>query len=419
MVKEPEPIRLIFHVGMGKTGTSSIQSALRQNAKALKDQRVEYLGLWFDVIDASYKYYVGQEKLIKSSVEEKQASAEKIWQYFKEKRSKDGILSFVFSNEHMALCYDLMEPFLRRLEERGVEISIVCYVRDPVNWLPSAYYQWRVVHKAVPGPLHSYHSSARELISWYQAPLLWEKKFPGNVIVRSYDACSNVVEDFADAVSLSLTAPEIRENTTATTDEMFLRAFFSNLVSDAMLPDVFTNAVGVSPNDSPSVSGILKDAFDLSSTSEIIAENEDVFAAYREHFGFDPRAVSPDTLPSMPDTEAVRDRLVEVVTSVTLDQSMRIRNLETEVETLRNGLQALLATYSAKYRHDPDRAAELVISDSLDHSLKVRSLETEFGALHETLQAQLATASAQQRRSWAYRWRAARSGLVARLLKLK
>lgn len=48
-------MKIVFHIGMGKTGTSSIQAALSQNAGELRKQGALYLGMWFDRLDPSYK----------------------------------------------------------------------------------------------------------------------------------------------------------------------------------------------------------------------------------------------------------------------------------------------------------------------------------------------------------------------------
>jgi hypothetical protein len=38
--------RLIVHVGMGKTGTTSLQKALQESEEVLRAQKSAYLGMW-------------------------------------------------------------------------------------------------------------------------------------------------------------------------------------------------------------------------------------------------------------------------------------------------------------------------------------------------------------------------------------
>jgi len=54
--------KLIVHIGMGKTGTTSIQRALRISTKELDSKGVKYLGMWFEFERDSF---VGTKETVK------------------------------------------------------------------------------------------------------------------------------------------------------------------------------------------------------------------------------------------------------------------------------------------------------------------------------------------------------------------
>lgn len=63
-------MEIILHVGMGKTGTTSIQKVLAANATKLRSQGIEYLGMWFSFIDEAMQGYIGQQQFYQSQPEE-------------------------------------------------------------------------------------------------------------------------------------------------------------------------------------------------------------------------------------------------------------------------------------------------------------------------------------------------------------
>ena len=63
-------MRLILHVGMGKTGTSSIQKVLEANQAGLKAQKAHYLGMWFDFVDPRYHGIQGVRDVFEQSPDE-------------------------------------------------------------------------------------------------------------------------------------------------------------------------------------------------------------------------------------------------------------------------------------------------------------------------------------------------------------
>ncbi len=334
MPEQEKHIKIVFHIGMGKTGSSSVQAALEMSGDALREQRTKYIGMWFDAIDPSFYSHNGHDKFTALDAESMITMAKTFWLYLEEEHSETGINQFIYSNEAMQGQSESMSPFLSHLQQLGADISIICYVRDPVKWLPSAYKQWYLKHKTTSGPLESYRDSARQFIKWYQGPLDWQAAFPSDTIVRNYDACEDVISDFARTLSLEIPPRKIRANEQESAEKLLLQAFFASRCCETYLPDFFEKAVKLKPENAPKVLELLKEALDYSDTPNIIAENSHMFEAYRDRIGFDPRSNTAEPAPSLPDVDDVRSRLLEVVTDLSLGLAIRVRELEETVAGL-------------------------------------------------------------------------------------
>lgn len=64
------PKTLVVHIGAGKTGTSSIQAALKENGKLLEQHKIKYLGMLLEFAHKQYpwQYPEGSVDLLKLPV---------------------------------------------------------------------------------------------------------------------------------------------------------------------------------------------------------------------------------------------------------------------------------------------------------------------------------------------------------------
>lgn len=329
-------MRLILHIGMGKTGTSSIQKALAESAEPLAGQGVRYLGMWFGLGDPAFRGLQNQMKFFQSPPEELAAMAERFHAAMAAEAETRGIHSFVLSNEAISGHAAALQAFLEPLRDR-VEIRVIGYVRNPHDWLPSAYVQWGVRDKTNTGPVLPYPEMAARLVHWYRGLLDWAERMPDLLEVRSYDAAPDVVQDFAAAAGIPLAPLGERVLERGEPGEIVLRALFNARFEPHTLPHVFNRMVLRDTRRPPRLEQVLAALFDYSATPEIVAAHGELFEQYRSRFGLDLLS-EPKRPPAPPDPAALRERLVDYLLEVSLDQARRITHLENRLQRLAQDL---------------------------------------------------------------------------------
>ncbi|MDF1709314.1 MAG: hypothetical protein P1U72_14545 [Paracoccaceae bacterium] len=89
-------MKLFMHIGMGKTGTSSIQFALSQNTAQLTSQQARYLGMWFEAIDPKYANHLGFREFCQLPEEALIASARTFANHLTTLEKSEGVRTFLF-----------------------------------------------------------------------------------------------------------------------------------------------------------------------------------------------------------------------------------------------------------------------------------------------------------------------------------
>ena len=322
-------MKIILHVGMGKTGTSTIQRCLDLNGEALAQAGVDYMGMWFDAVDPAFHGMKNQGKFFALTPEEQRAAAQTLHARLSARPDRD---TFVYSNESLAGKSATLSPFLDQLIALGVDLRVICYIRNPTDWLPSAYAQWGIRHKREPGPIPPYGQKAKRLVRWYQGPLDWHDRYGDRVDLRSYDAAGDVVADFGAALGVTLAPLPQRQLERAEPAELILRAQFNESLAQATMPNVFDRAVLPSMAAVPPLDELISRYFDHSATGEILAENQALFDRLTLACGFDPR-IQGKSKPA-PEPGQVRDRLVDALLTVVLSQAQRITKIEAALKSL-------------------------------------------------------------------------------------
>lgn len=329
-------MKLILHIGMGKTGSSAIQHALKANADRLAAQGAEYLGMWFDMLDPRFRGVQNQGQFFALAPEAMVQATDALLAVLRARSAEKGVQTFVLSNEAFSGNARAMQPMIARLRETGVDLRAIGYARHPAAWLPSAYVQWGVRDKVDPGPVPPYAAKARKLVRWYAGLLEWHKLMGDILDVRAYDKAGDIVADFATAMGLALDVPGTRVLERGEDAEILLRALYNSRFQKHVLPQVFDRCVLPGIAAVPRLEDVVARCFDYSETEAIIADQAPLFDRYVEAFGFDPRA-TPKAPPPMPEMGALRDRLFDALLEITLDQAQRIRALERRVTQLAKG----------------------------------------------------------------------------------
>ena len=327
---------LILHVGMGKTGTSSIQAALKQNSDVLMAQGVSYLGMWFGDISSDFIGYDGQEKMFSSSAEEMFDHANALAAALDVRKKELGIDRFIISNESMFGNVGTLIPFVKRLSDL-LSVKVVAYARNPVDWLPSAYNQWAVYHKNVEGPIPDYEPTARRLINTYNGLILWARGIPDQFSIRTFHKGLDVISDFSSFCGIEIDNPEGRKLERAGAVESVFRAVYNNNFHESVLPQRFDAAVGrdsVSPKHN--LSEIVGRSFDYRATNMIVQDNAKMFDLILTLTGVDLR-VENSTVPPAPNVDDLRKDVIDSLLRLSMDQAERIYILEQKVKRIESG----------------------------------------------------------------------------------
>lgn len=320
-------MEIIFHIGMGKTGTSSIQTALNANIDSLREQGVDYLGMWFDSIDPALRDDDLQRKFFLSSMDRLDAVADRFLTALQQKQADSGISRFLLSNEALLQQHSAFEPFIMYLRRRAT-VRLIVYARDPRDWLPSAYNQWFVYHKTSDGPIPPYAEGGRSLLQMYADLNAWLHACNDITTVRPFSKSMDVVADFASVLGVEMEIPQARSLERVESSESLLRAVYNARLSGVALPDRFNHAFRhLEFARSPSIAALVRDSFTYTQTDEIVADHASLFEEIKAHIGIDLLS-GPAPKQKTVDQEEMRERALEHVLHIVMQQADRITHLE-------------------------------------------------------------------------------------------
>lgn len=240
-------MKLIVHIGHGKTGSSSIQKTLLAAQPRLAAQNVTYLGMMLEyarnVVRPAWQVDSGSDRFFDETPSET-ATAELIDLLDQELQNLagEGITKAIWSNEWILTRPQAILPCLQELQRRGVPVEVQCYVRRHDKWAQSAYAQWGLKHKSYPGPI-------RDFASWLAvfgdrdfrfAPSLaiWEGTFGSDLRVFNFDRAGDVVQHFLATNGIT-NIPSIHDNVSPDPVVTAAQAVFNSRARLAVLPEAF------------------------------------------------------------------------------------------------------------------------------------------------------------------------------------
>ena len=320
---------IIFHIGMGKTGTSSIQRALQNGTETLAAHDAHYLGMWFDMIAPRFRGHEGLDGFCKSPADAKEAAAGTFLSVLSDIARNSGAKTFIMSNEGFFGEGEGLKPFIDALRPHA-NVRLVAYMRPAREWLPSAFAQWGVRHKTYPGPIQPFGERAKLLIGQYNGIRAWHQHFNDILEVRKHTKSIDVVADFSEVIGIPLPAGE-RHLERSEPAEMVLQAMFNNRFPKPVLPDRFRRTVIGSGREIRSVEDMARLCFEHEGIDEIVAGRAPLFDYVRDNIGID-LAGGEDPDARTVDPEALRDRILDYLIEITFLQAIRIQKLENEIE---------------------------------------------------------------------------------------
>lgn len=325
--------QIVFHVGMGKTGSTTIQSALQKNIYTLVAAGYRYLGQWQGLIKPEFDEFAGFQRFLRQTPEQLIASAEELLAAIGRIGDDTGAQNFILSNEQYLENIGRLADFFKIIATKA-DLRIIIFVRPPARWLPSAYIQWGVAHKTNPGPVRSFATKARELMRQYEFVRQWRELFGSAVTVRSFDDTVDVVRDFADVLGLALPAETERQQTRPPIAETLLRAACNTSEQSMVLPDLF-NAIRTQylpPGTPVRLSQKFEHIFNVDSIPAILAEHRETLSYIERECAI--TMTGPTPAAPQYDLADLTDELLGTLVSMVFGQAHEIRELRRRLDKI-------------------------------------------------------------------------------------
>ena len=226
-------MKLILHVGAGKTGTSSIQKMLKDNRSLLKEEGVWYLGMLLEFAERKFEWqrpsltrkFLNMDRdLLRNQLTEVMIPTIK-------QAKKEGMHALIWSNEAFFGAKPEFIDVLHEVEKEVDDIEILAYVRRHHEWVKSAYVQWGIKHKTYKGKVKPFSQWIKKRdIGFFSKIDRWEQGFPGKVRVRNMSAADDVCADFLQYLGMKNIEKyqwEMR-NRALGDEELLLRVLFND-----------------------------------------------------------------------------------------------------------------------------------------------------------------------------------------------
>lgn len=326
--------KFIFHVGMGKTGSTTIQAALANNASALAERRYLYLGQWLGFIRPEFDHFKGFQTFLRQSPRELVVCSNMFLGAVKSFNIENKFDGFIVSNEQYLENASKMEGFFRGISSHG-ELQIVIFVRPPATWLPSAYMQWGVIHKTNLGPLRPFSVQARELMRQYDHIRRWRELFGTAVTVLPFDDNSDVVQDISNYLQADLVSESGRRQARPRVSEGLLRGMYNNTYPNVAFPEFYDRMYerGIPSGTPRSLSAKFSFMFDIKEIPKIISENIETISYLENEFGID---MSSKGIPHPEEfrLDEITNDILGTMMDLVFSQSHQIESLAGRVEEL-------------------------------------------------------------------------------------
>lgn len=339
-------MRWIFHIGAGKTGTSSIQFTLRDGRPQLEPAGVWYLGLMLEhapVKHFEWQVFGGTDLFHRLPRDEGERQLRVVMQDTVQRARAAGIHTLIWSSESFFDRYDKALGPLQALVDQGVDVQIVAYVRRHDAWARSAYVQWAIKHKTIPGPVLPFAEWVKRRRPFF-APTLrdYGAALPGRVHLRNLDQAGDAVGDFLAWCGLAeLGLAHVRDNVTPDNAEVLMRAVFNNAIREPALPMLFNRVVGrhthFDQTPEAFLAALLPTESDLDGVRRDCEDDRD--ALNRLLAAGDQAPLAADALGLKP-ARVDSDRLLMALVHLSLFQMRRLESLERRLAELQAAPEA-------------------------------------------------------------------------------
>ncbi|NEQ55729.1 MAG: hypothetical protein F6K11_37435 [Leptolyngbya sp. SIO3F4] len=190
---------IFLHIGLSKTGSSSIQKTLHRSRKLLIQQKIDYVpvGFW-GWAHHNLAFQVREDSRFHNELKPSKKFKESLgtWQTLQKYLEASTAESFIISSEGFgSLQFNEIAKIFKHLG--GYDTKVVIYVRNQLDMASSNYRQILNTHD-FPLRQHFYHSLENEMYKFNKVVENWAS-FVGleNIHIRVFENCVNdVTNDF-------------------------------------------------------------------------------------------------------------------------------------------------------------------------------------------------------------------------------
>ena len=246
-------VKLVVHIGHGKTGSSSIQRSLLEAKTRLSSQGVKYLGLMLEHAGNSdrpaWQVRSGSDRFFYNTPAA-QANLELAPILAQELAAleKQNIAVAVWSNEWLLSRPGHTIDALKSVQAAGYDIEVQCYVRRHDKWALSAYAQWGLKHKSYVGPIRNFSNwlsvFGERDFRFSPSLALWEAAFGNRLSLFNFDAAGDVVQHFMQVNGLK-DITSINENVSSDPVLAVAQSVFNARKAGQVLPGAFDAIVSM------------------------------------------------------------------------------------------------------------------------------------------------------------------------------
>ena len=327
--------RLVVHIGTGKTGTTSIQGALRAVTGPLEAAGVRDLGIFLSASPVFRSAPFRDSAAFEAFLRTPHASddiADAILDAFRE--AGDAVHTLVWVNEVLSMpgFFPPVSAALKRVAGAGVTLEVIVYLRALDAYAFSLYKQIGLKGKSAAGRIRSFADWAGTAIR-PMAPGLtrWRDAFPDVFRPFNYDGVPDVVTHFAQVARL----PQLearQANRSPSNAMLYAMATFNDRLAERTRPALFRAAFG-SPNIlsreryTPPLRALFPSDADLQAFRERMAPDQQALSDLLQQAGEPPLAYSGRPVGN---SEVDPEELNQILLRMIFDLSDRVAELERE-----------------------------------------------------------------------------------------
>lgn len=300
-------MKLIAHVGLGKTGTSAIQHALKAE--------LGYLGYWLPC----HEHLNTSEMFAWLKSDQHSSKALEMHETFSRFAKEVDTDTLIWSNESICNSTNMLESFRFLRDNYAWDVDIIIYIRNPAKWLVSAFEQWGIYDKILPGKITGFKSWCNWGVNAYRSGAFWASQ--PDVICREYVEGKDVVEDFNKVTGLSLEQNK-RVYEKRRTAELFARGIYNDLSPFRVPSSAFSKY-----NPKETLSEMFERMFNMSNFEQAVGKCKTLISGQLEFS-------SKEKLREHKFDDSVRDELLDMSVVLVIKALAKIDELEKEIEKL-------------------------------------------------------------------------------------